>query len=119
LTTRALRLLRKLPPTVRPAIARAINDLANQPRPPGVGRGPDGTYKVRVGDYRFWQDENGSFWTLPAGWRLPALQQVAAQFPLPVMDTRQFFAALNSEDLRVTEPAAGEKVREADGGEGV
>lgn len=56
LTTRALRLLRKLPPTVRPAIARAINDLANQPRPPGVGRGPDGTYKVRVGDYRILYD---------------------------------------------------------------
>jgi mRNA interferase RelE/StbE len=56
LTTRALRLLRKLPPTVRPAIAQAINDLANQPRPPGVGRGPDGTYKVRVGDYRILYD---------------------------------------------------------------
>jgi mRNA interferase RelE/StbE len=56
LTTRALRQLRKLPPTVRPGIARAINDLANQPRPPGAGRGPDGTYKVRVGDYRILYD---------------------------------------------------------------
>jgi mRNA interferase RelE/StbE len=56
LTTRALRLLRKLPANVRPAIARAISDLANDPRPPGMGRGPDGTYKVRVGDHRILYD---------------------------------------------------------------
>jgi predicted nucleic acid-binding protein len=36
-------------------------------------------------------------------------ETVAVQFPLPVMDTRQFFAALKSEDLRATEPAAGER----------
>jgi predicted nucleic acid-binding protein len=36
-------------------------------------------------------------------------ERVAAQFPLPVMDTRQFFAALTSEDLRATEPASGER----------
>ena len=56
LTTRALRLLRKLPPAVRPALGRAIADLANDPRPSGVGRGPDGTYKIRVGDYRILYD---------------------------------------------------------------
>jgi mRNA interferase RelE/StbE len=56
LTTRALRLLRKLPAAVRPMIGRAIADLAGNPRPPGVGRGPDGTYKVRVGDYRILYD---------------------------------------------------------------
>jgi mRNA interferase RelE/StbE len=55
-TTRAARMLRKLPANVRPAIARAISDLANDPRPPGVGRGPDGTFKVRVGDYRILYD---------------------------------------------------------------
>jgi mRNA interferase RelE/StbE len=56
LTTRALRLLRKLPPPVRLAVARVITDLTNDPRPPGVGRGPDGTYKLRVGDYRLLYD---------------------------------------------------------------
>lgn len=56
LTTRALRLLRKLPANVRPTIARAISDLANDPRPHGVGRGPDGTYKVTVGDHRILYD---------------------------------------------------------------
>jgi mRNA interferase RelE/StbE len=56
LTTRAVRLLRKLPPAVRPAVGRAIADLANDPRPPGVGRGPDGTYKIRVSDYRILYD---------------------------------------------------------------
>ena len=56
LTSRALRLLRKLPANVRPAVARAIGDLAADPRPPGVGRGPDGTYKIRVGDYRILYD---------------------------------------------------------------
>ena len=56
LTTRALRLLRKLPPPVRLTIGRVIGDLANDPRPAGVGRGPDGTYKVRVGDYRILYD---------------------------------------------------------------
>ena len=56
LTTRALRMLRKLPATIRPAIARAIGDLPSNPRPAGVGRGPDGTYKIRVGDYRILYD---------------------------------------------------------------
>lgn len=33
---------------------------------------------------------------------------VVSQFPLPVVDTKQFFAALTSEDLQATEPAADE-----------
>jgi mRNA interferase RelE/StbE len=56
MTTRALRLLRRLPANVRPTIAQAIRSLAGNPHPPGVGRGPDGTYKVRVGDYRILYD---------------------------------------------------------------
>jgi mRNA interferase RelE/StbE len=56
LTTRAARLLRRLPVNVQPAIIEAIDGLANDPRPPGVGRGPDGTYKVRVGNYRILYD---------------------------------------------------------------
>jgi mRNA interferase RelE/StbE len=53
---RALRLLRKLPLNIRPAVAQAIDDLANDPRPPGVGPGPDGTHRVKVGDYRIVYD---------------------------------------------------------------
>jgi mRNA interferase RelE/StbE len=64
LTTRALRLLRKLPAPQRLALGRVITALANDPRPAGVGRGPDGTYKVRVGDYRILYDVEDNLMTV-------------------------------------------------------
>jgi mRNA interferase RelE/StbE len=50
-TPRAERLFRKLPQEVLPALGRAIDNLASTPRPPTMGKGPDGTHKLRAGDY--------------------------------------------------------------------
>jgi mRNA interferase RelE/StbE len=52
-TGRALRELRKLPPSIEERIREAIDGLADDPRPPGCTklRGSAG-WRVRVGDYR-------------------------------------------------------------------
>lgn len=50
----ATRELRGLPKDVLRRIAKAIDALADTPRPPGVKKlqGSDDTYRIRVGDYR-------------------------------------------------------------------
>ena len=50
----ARRSLAALPREAQARIASAIDSLATEPRPPGVTklRGPEGFYRVRVGDYR-------------------------------------------------------------------
>lgn len=50
----AARGLRRIPKPFKNRIAAAIVALAETPRPPGCVRlrGPDGFYRVRVGDYR-------------------------------------------------------------------
>ena len=52
-TGRALRELRKLPPSIEERVRRAIDGLADDPRPPGCTklRGRAG-WRIRVGDYR-------------------------------------------------------------------
>lgn len=51
---RARRELAKLPKPVGERIARAIDELAHEPRPPGCKKlaGEDDLWRVRVGDYR-------------------------------------------------------------------
>jgi mRNA interferase RelE/StbE len=52
---RALKAISKLPAPDRLRIAAAIDSLADDPRPPGcqqVQAGPNGTFRIRVGDYR-------------------------------------------------------------------
>jgi len=46
--------LAKLPRAIAERIARAIDALSIQPRPPGCVKmeGPDGFWRIRVGDYR-------------------------------------------------------------------
>jgi mRNA interferase RelE/StbE len=52
-TGRALRELRKLPPSIEERIRGAIDDLADDPRPAGCTRLRGGAgWRVRVGDYR-------------------------------------------------------------------
>lgn len=52
-TGRALRELRKLPPRIERRIRDAIDDLADDPRPPGCKKLRGGAgWRVRVGDYR-------------------------------------------------------------------
>ncbi|RIL09768.1 MAG: plasmid stabilization protein [Proteobacteria bacterium] len=50
----AARQLRKLTPDVQSRIASVIDKLSNNPLPSGVRKlsGPEGFYRVRVGDYR-------------------------------------------------------------------
>lgn len=50
----ARRSLLALPRNAQARIAPALDSLATQPRPPGVTklRGPEGFYRIRVGDYR-------------------------------------------------------------------
>ena len=50
----ALRQLRKLPTTDQKRIAREIETLQNDPRPPGTKKlqGADNLWRLRVGDYR-------------------------------------------------------------------
>ena len=48
----AAREFRKLPEDVRRRVGRTIDALAIEPRPDGVKKLSDGTYRVRVGDYR-------------------------------------------------------------------
>lgn len=50
----ARRSIAALPREAQVRIASAIDSLATGPRPPGVTklRGPEGFYRVRVGDYR-------------------------------------------------------------------
>ena len=52
-TGRALRELRKLPPSIEARVRGAIDGLADDPRPPGCTklRGRAG-WRIRVGDYR-------------------------------------------------------------------
>ena len=49
-----LRSLSRLPRGIRRRMDEKIQDLAAQPRPPGVKklRGQDELYRIRVGDYR-------------------------------------------------------------------
>jgi len=51
---RARRELEKLPRAIAERIARAIDEFATQPRPPGCKKlaGPDDLWRIRVGDYR-------------------------------------------------------------------
>lgn len=47
--------LARLPRPVQQRISKAINDLADNPRPSGcmpVKNAPKGTYRIRIGDYR-------------------------------------------------------------------
>lgn len=49
----ALRELRKLPPSIAERTGGAVDDLADDPRPPGCTRLRGGAgWRVRVGDYR-------------------------------------------------------------------
>jgi mRNA interferase RelE/StbE len=50
----ALRAMRRLPKPFKARLLTAIAALADAPRPPGSVQlqGPDGFYRVRVGDYR-------------------------------------------------------------------
>jgi mRNA interferase RelE/StbE len=50
----AARALRKIPTAMRVRIARAIDDLASDPFPPGARKlqGEVHAYRIRVGDYR-------------------------------------------------------------------
>jgi mRNA interferase RelE/StbE len=50
----AERALRKLPREIQRRIARRLDGLASDPRPPGCEKlaGADGLYRVRAGDYR-------------------------------------------------------------------
>ena len=54
ITAAAYRVLKKLSVDVAQRIARAIDALARDPRPPGVKKleGDEELYRVRVGDYR-------------------------------------------------------------------
>jgi mRNA interferase RelE/StbE len=52
-TGRALRELRKLPPSIERRIRDAIDGLVDDPRPPGCKKLRGGAgWRVRVGDYR-------------------------------------------------------------------
>ena len=50
----AARALERLPRSIQARIRKAIDALAGEPFPPGVKklRGPEGGYRIRVGDYR-------------------------------------------------------------------
>ena len=54
ITRRASRDLGALPPADRKRVARRIDALAAEPRPPGARklRGADHLYRIRAGDYR-------------------------------------------------------------------
>jgi mRNA interferase RelE/StbE len=50
---RAERDIKALPPTVQKRVIEAIQQLGENPRPPGVKKlAPPGGYRIRVGDYR-------------------------------------------------------------------
>lgn len=51
-TPAAAREFRKLPPDAKARIAKRIDLLAEDPRPDGVKKLSDGTYRVRVGPFR-------------------------------------------------------------------
>jgi len=46
--------IRRLPKKVRAAVVGILDDLANDPRPPGAVplKGRKGAYRIRTGDYR-------------------------------------------------------------------
>jgi len=46
--------LKRLDRQVAARVLRALAELVNEPRPPGVTRltGPDGLWRIRIGDYR-------------------------------------------------------------------
>jgi mRNA interferase RelE/StbE len=50
----AKREIKKLPPQILERVGLVLDELAHDPRPPGVKKlqGLDDTYRVRVGDYR-------------------------------------------------------------------
>ncbi len=54
LAPRAVRELERLPLRIRKRIATAIDGLADAPMPVGAKKlqGPDGFWRIRVGDYR-------------------------------------------------------------------
>jgi len=54
LTRRAEKQLTGLPANLRRRVASRIDALADNPRPPGVGKiqGAEDMYRLRVGDYR-------------------------------------------------------------------
>jgi mRNA interferase RelE/StbE len=54
LKPRADKQLRALPRSVQLRVVRALDDLADEPRPQGVKKlaGKDDLYRIRVGDYR-------------------------------------------------------------------
>lgn len=56
LSPAAERQLRALVQTVRDRIIAHLLALQQEPRPPGVKKFDDGTYRVRVGDYRILYD---------------------------------------------------------------
>jgi mRNA interferase RelE/StbE len=57
ITSRAARELRKLPAKIRTRIEAAIEDLADDPRPPRCKKlHGDAGWRIRVGDYRILYD---------------------------------------------------------------
>ncbi len=48
----AAREFRKLPSEPKQRIARSIDKLADDPRPDGVKKLFDGSFRIRIGDYR-------------------------------------------------------------------
>lgn len=48
----AAREFRKLPRAAQMRIGRRIEQLATDPRPDGVRKLSDGSYRIRIGDYR-------------------------------------------------------------------
>jgi mRNA interferase RelE/StbE len=54
----ALKQLKKLPQDIRDRLERKIEELAEEPRPDGVGKlkNGDNRYRVRVGKYRILYD---------------------------------------------------------------
>lgn len=51
-SSRIKRELRRIPPPYRTRIAKAVQALADDPRPPGVVQLEQDVYRLRVGDYR-------------------------------------------------------------------
>lgn len=51
-TPAAAREFRKLPSAIKARVGQKIDQLAEAPRPDGVKKLSDGSYRIRVGDYR-------------------------------------------------------------------
>lgn len=54
ITRKAVKALKKIHPVHRERINEAIDELVEDPRPPGVRKlsGTDQTWRIRIGDYR-------------------------------------------------------------------